>query len=63
MGRKLLFSAAPQSNARGVAIFFEKKKLDYKIHNQKQDENGNLFLGGGFGVVPTKCFWSRCFVS
>ena len=21
------------------------------------------FWGGGFGVVLTKCFWSRCFVS
>ena len=37
------FSAAPQSNARGVAIFFG-KKVDYKIHNQKQDENGNLLI-------------------
>ena len=35
------FSAAPQSNARGVAIFFS-KNLDYKIHNQIQDTNGNL---------------------
>ena len=30
------FSATPQSNARGVAIFFG-KNLDYKIHNQIQD--------------------------
>ena len=37
------FSAAPQSNARGVAIFFG-KNLDYKIHNQKQDANGNLLI-------------------
>ena len=37
------FSAAPQSNARGVAIFFG-KNLDYKIHNQIQDTNGNLLI-------------------
>ena len=37
------FSAAPQANARGVAIFFS-KNLDYKIHNQIQDTNGNLLI-------------------
>ena len=37
------FSAAPQSNARGVAIFFG-KNLDYKIHSQKEDINGNLLI-------------------
>ena len=21
------------------------------------------YLNGGFGVILTKCFWSRCFVS
>ena len=24
---------------------------------------GSITSGGGFGVVLTKCFWSRCFVS
>ena len=37
------FSAAPQSNARGVAIFFT-KKVDYKIHSQNQDTNGNYLI-------------------
>ena len=37
------FNAAPQSNARGVAIFFT-KKVDYKIHNQNQDTNGNFLI-------------------
>lgn len=37
------FSPAPQSNARGVAIFFG-KKVDYKIHGQKQDTNGNFLI-------------------
>ena len=27
------------------------------INSQKKDTQGI------FGVVPTKCFWSRCFVS
>ena len=37
------FSAAPQSNARGVAIFFT-KKVDYKIQSQNQDTNGNFLI-------------------
>ena len=37
------FSAAPQSNARGVAIVFT-KKVDYKIHSQNQDTNGNFLI-------------------
>ena len=37
------FSAAPQSNATGVAIFFT-KKVDYKIHSQNQDTNGYFLI-------------------
>lgn len=42
-GGNCYFSAAPHANARGVAIFFA-KKLDYKIHNQNQDPNGNFLI-------------------
>ena len=37
------FSPAPQANARGVAIFFA-KNLDYKIHSQKHDTDGNFLI-------------------
>lgn len=37
------FSPAQQSNARGVTILFT-QKLDYKIHSQKQDTEGNFLL-------------------
>lgn len=37
------FSFAPQSNARGAAIFFG-PKTDYKIHSQNHDTDGNFLI-------------------
>lgn len=37
------FSPALQASARGVAIFFG-THIDYKLHNQKQDTNGNYLV-------------------
>ena len=40
---KCFFGPAPQSNARGVAIFFS-KNVDCKIHRQKHDTDGNFLI-------------------
>ena len=38
------YSPAAQANARGVAIFFCKKTVDYKKHIVKQDTEGNYLI-------------------
>ena len=40
---KCFFGPAPQSNARGVAIFFN-KNVDCKIHKHKHDTDGNFLI-------------------
>lgn len=42
-GKDCYFSPAPQGNARGVAILFG-SRLEFKIHNQKTDSNGNYLI-------------------